>query len=1257
MPVVITVDHLVAGESDANAVFVLRLSEPDLANAVTVGWNLVGQTAGAGSDFTNVFGVVTFAPGVVTQTISVPIVNDLAPEMTESFWLTLSSPSANAVIGNNVAIAMIIDNDAPSGTPVVTINDFVVDESGKEASFVVTLDRPSTGVVSMSYATQDGGALAGSDYVATSGSLNFAPGETAKTVKVTLLNDTLPESSEAFNLVLSALTGATTLDPVGTAIIAENDASPVSTSNISVDDIVVGESQTYADFLVRLDQPNSGTITVHYQTYSGTANSGDFVAQGGSLTFAAGEMVKTVRVTLTNDTTAEPTENFTLYLSGASANATIAHNTATATIIDNDAPSGTPVVTINDFVVDESGKEASFVVTLDRPSTGVVSMSYATQDGGALAGSDYVATSGSLNFAPGETAKTVKVTLLNDTLPESSEAFNLVLSALTGATTLDPVGTAIIAENDASPVSTSNISVDDIVVGESQTYADFLVRLDQPNSGTITVHYQTYSGTANSLDFVAQGGSLTFAAGEMVKTVRVTLTNDTTAEPTENFTLYLSGASANATIAHNTATATIIDNDAPSGTPVVTINDFVVDESGKEASFVVTLDRPSTGVVSMSYATQDGGALAGSDYVATSGSLNFAPGETAKTVKVTLLNDTLPESSEAFNLVLSALTGATTLDPVGTAIIAENDASPVSTSNISVDDIVVGESQTYADFLVRLDQPNSGTITVHYQTYSGTANSLDFVAQGGSLTFAAGEMVKTVRVTLTNDTTAEPTENFTLYLSGASANATIAHNTATATIIDNDAPSGTPVVTINDFVVDESGKEASFVVTLDRPSTGVVSMSYATQDGGALAGSDYVATSGSLNFAPGETAKTVKVTLLNDTLPESSEAFNLVLSALTGATTLDPVGTAIIAENDASPVSTSNISVDDIVVGESQTYADFLVRLDQPNSGTITVHYQTYSGTANSGDFVAQGGSLTFAAGEMVKTVRVTLTNDTTAEPTENFTLYLSGASANATIAHNTATATIIDNDATSGTPVVRVGDTVVDESSGLVQVALVLDRPSAGNVTVSYQVREVTAAPGSDFTVFPGQGVGFAPGETVKWVTVGIADDSTLEPTEALDVSITAATGATIGTTFGHVLISRNDEATVAMPVINLSNVLTVEGGGYVDFVATLNAPTGNVVQVSYQTYTGTAASLDFDAQSGSLTFAPGETTRTIRLTIADDLAVEALENFTLQLQSPVNATLAACRTLGLLPTGYAKIMPVEATEVRHVPLHRHRP
>ena len=97
----------------------------------------------------------------------------------------------------------------------------------------------------MNYATQDGAdhrrrAAAGSDYTAASGTLNFAPGETAKTVKVPLINDTLPEGAEAFSLALSGLVGATALNPVGTAVIAANDETTVFRPNIWIDDVVVG---------------------------------------------------------------------------------------------------------------------------------------------------------------------------------------------------------------------------------------------------------------------------------------------------------------------------------------------------------------------------------------------------------------------------------------------------------------------------------------------------------------------------------------------------------------------------------------------------------------------------------------------------------------------------------------------------------------------------------------------------------------------------------------------------------------------------------------------------------------------------------------------------------------------------------------------------------------------------------------------------------------------------------------------------------
>jgi Calx-beta domain len=136
-----------------------------------------------------------------------------------------------------------------------------VDETKKEATFFISLDKPSNSVVTMSFTTQDGTALAGSDFVAKNGYLSFATGQTAMMVTVSLLNDNIPENAEAFNLVLSSITNATVPDPVGAAIIAGNDATRVTMSNILVDDVVVDESQAFAEFLVRLDAPNTNTGT------------------------------------------------------------------------------------------------------------------------------------------------------------------------------------------------------------------------------------------------------------------------------------------------------------------------------------------------------------------------------------------------------------------------------------------------------------------------------------------------------------------------------------------------------------------------------------------------------------------------------------------------------------------------------------------------------------------------------------------------------------------------------------------------------------------------------------------------------------------------------------------------------------------------------------------------------------------------------------------------------------------------------------
>ena len=530
---------------------------------------------------------------------------------------------------------------------------------------------------------------------------------------------------------------------------------------ISVDDVVVGEADGVATFKVRLSEASANTVSVSYSTQNGDAFGGgyDYITTSGTLAFAAGETVKFVQVPIVADTLVEDTESFFFNLSSPG-NAVLGKARGVATIFDNDAIAGTPVMAVSDPVVDEKAGEARFIITLDRPGTGTVSANYTTQPGtaGAL---DFAAIAGGVSFAPGETVKTVTVTITDDAVPEANEKFNLVLSAVSGATLPDPIGTATIWANDQPTAVTPIISVDDLVVSEADAFAEFIVRLSAPSANTVSVSYSTQNGSAfgGGYDHITTSGTLAFAPGETIQTVRVPIVNDTTVEDKESFFFNLSSPG-NALLGKARALGTIIDNDAdqsmPLGTPVMAISDPVVDEAAGEARFVITLDRPSTGTVSVHYATQAGTANA-ADFATTSGDLSFAPGETAKTVTVSITDDAAAEPDEKFNLVLSTVSGATLPDPVGTATISANDQPNAVTPIISVDDLVVSEADAFAEFVVRLNAPSVNTVSVSYSTQNGSAfgGGYDYITTSGTLAFAPGETVQTVRVPIVNDATVE----------------------------------------------------------------------------------------------------------------------------------------------------------------------------------------------------------------------------------------------------------------------------------------------------------------------------------------------------------------------------------------------------------------------------------------------------------------------------------------------------------------------
>ena len=206
---------------------------------------------------------------------------------------------------------------------------------GDTATFRVTLSAASENVVTVSYKTKDGTAVAGSDYTAMAGTLRFEPGDTTKTIRVPTVDDDTPEETEAFTVELSAPSGATVADGTGTGTISDDDGGSRSLPTLSIGDAApVPEGRT-AKFRVTLRRESGEPVTVAYRTVDGTAVGGsDYTTTSGTLRFEPGETTRAVAVATLIDQLMEGAEQFTVELSDP-VGTTLADDTGVGTITDD----------------------------------------------------------------------------------------------------------------------------------------------------------------------------------------------------------------------------------------------------------------------------------------------------------------------------------------------------------------------------------------------------------------------------------------------------------------------------------------------------------------------------------------------------------------------------------------------------------------------------------------------------------------------------------------------------------------------------------------------------------------------------------------------------------------------------------------------------------------------------------------------------------------------------------------------------------
>ncbi len=255
--------------------------------------------------------------------------------------IATSSLSGKTVTGGRLNVSGFVGGPV---APSFSVNDVSQLESGT-FSFTVTRSGDTSAAVGVSYATANGSATAPADYTAIPTTvLNFAVGETTKTVTVAVVNDATDEPDETFTVNLSGATGASITDAQGVGTIRNDDAAPPPPLSFAINDVseLEGRSgRTNFRFTVTRAGSTSSAVSVSFATANGSATAGsDYTAISGTVSFAAGETTKTVTVSVKGDRTAELDEEFFVNLSNPTGGATLADGQGLGTIRNDDGPIG-----------------------------------------------------------------------------------------------------------------------------------------------------------------------------------------------------------------------------------------------------------------------------------------------------------------------------------------------------------------------------------------------------------------------------------------------------------------------------------------------------------------------------------------------------------------------------------------------------------------------------------------------------------------------------------------------------------------------------------------------------------------------------------------------------------------------------------------------------------------------------------------------------------------------------------------------------
>ena len=886
--------------------FVLRLSRA-WGEAVTVDYATADGTATAGADYAASSGTVTFASGERSGTVSVATIDDGVAEPEETFTLTLSRPGGGAALADAEAIGTI---EVPAG-PTASFDPGTVPAGHAGTAFRVRLAFSEE--------------IEGIGYAWVRDTLMSATGATVANARRLEAGSNvgweLDVEPDAWGADVTLALAAGTALPGGAALAAGDAVSVPGQRALSVADATAAEG-TEASFAVTLDRAAPGTVTVDYATADGTATAGeDYAAASGTLTFAPGETGKTVRVATAHDEADDDGETFSLTLSGPGGNARLAGASATGTIEEAAAEVTAAAVTAtpgdngtwDEGETVEAELRFSAPVTVTAPEGAVPTLAVLLD--GARREAAWTGGSGTdrLTFAFEVTAHDAgarKARVASDGL------------SLDGASLAAAGGGAVDTRYAVAPWVTAVALLPDDS-GDNVWTPGETVEVRLTFSEPVTVE-----GGPPRVIFTVAGAPVrpNYASGSGTATLAFAVTLPGANPPLAQIavianSLHLNGATIVA-VGSGLAAELAHEGTAPTPPPGVeegaslTAELLEVPEAHGGRAFTVDL-RFSEDVPGLSYATLrdhaftvSGGTVIGARRLDADGAerdraweIAIAPAANAGDVTVTL-----PATSDC------TAAGAVCADgrPLSAAV------------SVTVPREAAVQPEPATPFTVRLDRvpdEHDGSTPIVFRVlfnkepaagYSyATMRDATVRARrdGASVAVRAARRLSEGQndrweITVAPAGKEDVTVSVGPFASCADAGAVctedgeVLSNAAAATVL------GPPGLAVADARVHETpGATLDFAVTMGRASSATVTVDYATADGTASAGEDYTATSGTLTFAAGETAKTVSVPVLGDDHDEGEETLTLSLSNPSGgnAWLKDATATGTIENSDAMP--------------------------------------------------------------------------------------------------------------------------------------------------------------------------------------------------------------------------------------------------------------------------------------------------------------------------------------------------------------------